>query len=190
MEVDAKASVKRAGSKRAAALAKKRGASRRARPHREGLGLTENQNAGLASKPKPAPKRTPKRKPVAGRGRAAKRVTVARTPVKKKKATTSVLRITVQNTKKPKAAKPKPKVKMPVATQKRTTPKRKPAARKVTAATRTLAVRGGVTKKKTPKKKAVKAKTPKKTPKKKAVKVVKVKVKGRAATRGKGRARK
>ena len=186
MEVDAKASVKRAGSKRAAALAKKRGASRRARPHREGLGLTENQNAGLASKPKPAPKRTPKKKPVAGRGRAAKRVTVARTPVKKKKATTSVLKITVQNTKKPKAAKPKPKVKMPVATQKRTTPKRKPAARKVTAATRTLAVRGGVTKKKTPKKKAVKAKTPKK----KAVKVVKVKVKGRAATRGKGRARK
>ena len=176
MEVDAKASVKRAGSKRAAALAKKRGASRRARPHREGLGLTENQNAGLASKPKPAPKRTPKKKPVAGRGRAAKRVTVARTPVKKKKATTSVLKITVQNTKKPKAAKPKPKVKMPVATQKRTTPKRKPAARKVTAATRTLAVRGGVTKKK--------------TPKKKAVKVVKVKVKGRAATRGKGRARK
>ena len=174
MEVDAKASVKRAGSKRAAALAKKRGASRRARPHREGLGLTEN--AGLASKPKPAPKRTPKKKPVAGRGRAAKRVTVARTPVKKKKATTSVLKITVQNTKKPKAAKPKPKVKMPVATQKRTTPKRKPAARKVTAATRTLAVRGGVTKKK--------------TPKKKAVKVVKVKVKGRAATRGKGRARK
>ena len=43
MEVDAKASVKRAGSKRAAALAKKRGASMRARPHREGLGLTKNQ---------------------------------------------------------------------------------------------------------------------------------------------------
>ena len=42
MEVDAKASVKRAGAKRAAALSKKRGASMRARPHREGLGLTKN----------------------------------------------------------------------------------------------------------------------------------------------------